>query len=279
MEKSYFLSMTFNNIVFQGRNQAYGAYTLRKAYANNITRAAILATALFSGALVVPLVENIIFADEQEKLTKHKNKVIELTGVKLPDLPPIEPEPAKSAPVAPPAPQENVATEKFVKIKVVDDQTTTTEDVPEQSLLSTKNIGTTTIEGELPAAPSIATEPPVGINGGGGTDATTSNEPYVYVEVMPEFEGGHKALMSYLGRKLKYPRQAQSAGVDGTVVVTFVVGTNGQISDVNVLKGLGFGTEEEAIRVIESMPNWKPGRQNGRTVPVRYTLPIRFSLK
>ncbi|WP_460880056.1 TonB family protein [Pontibacter rugosus] len=225
------------------------------------------------------MVENIIFADEQEKLTKHKNKVIELTGVKLPDLPPIEPEPAKSAPVAPPAPQENVATEKFVKIKVVDDQTTTTEDVPEQSLLSTKNIGTTTIEGELPAAPSIATEPPVGINGGGGTDATTSNEPYVYVEVMPEFEGGHKALMSYLGRKLKYPRQAQSAGVDGTVVVTFVVGTNGQISDVNVLKGLGFGTEEEAIRVIESMPNWKPGRQNGRTVPVRYTLPIRFSLK
>ncbi|GAB3823073.1 hypothetical protein GCM10028895_29250 [Pontibacter rugosus] len=172
-----------------------------------------------------------------------------------------------------------MATEKFVKIKVVDDQTTTTEDVPEQSLLSTKNIGTTTIEGELPAAPSIATEPPVGINGGGGTDATTSNEPYVYVEVMPEFEGGHKALMSYLGRKLKYPRQAQSAGVDGTVVVTFVVGTNGQISDVNVLKGLGFGTEEEAIRVIESMPNWKPGRQNGRTVPVRYTLPIRFSLK
>lgn len=279
MEKSYFLSMTFNNIVFQGRNQAYGAYLLRKAYNNHIMLAALLATALFSGALVIPLVQNIMFADQVALKDKPDDVFVFTIPPDIPLPPPPKNQPEK-AEVVPPAPKEKVKTEKYVPLKVVSNETETTEVLPDQAALKESNIGTEKIEGVAPAVPSIAlTEaPPTGIEGGSG-EAETSNAPYLYAEEMPEFDGGEKALINFLSKKIRYPAAAQRAGVDGTVVVTFVVGVTGEITDIEVLKGLGYGTEEEAKRVISSMPKWKPGKQNGRAVPVRYTLPIRFNLQ
>ncbi|RIJ37295.1 energy transducer TonB [Pontibacter oryzae] len=278
MEKSSYLSMTFNNIVFKGRNQAYGAYVLRKAYSKNMTRAYLIATAIFSGALVGPLVESMFFATP-EKYVKPVFEVVEPIIITLPP-PPESPKPEKALPPATAA-SEKVATERFVKPKVVSNDAIIKEEVlANQEDLSKVNIGTQTIEGDLPEIPTtVLTEaPPTGIEAG---TAETPDKPdvYLHVEQMPEFEGGTKALMNYLSRKLRYPSMAQSNGIEGTVVVTFVVNSAGEISDVKVLKGLGFGTDEEAARVIQSMPNWQPGRQNGRAVPVRYTLPIKFSLK
>ncbi|GHA67439.1 TonB family protein [Pontibacter akesuensis] len=277
MEKSYFLSMTFNNIVFKGRNQAYGAYLLRKAYNNHIMLAALLATALFSGALVIPLVQNIFF-EEPVKYKQPTAVVITPIDIVLPP-PPVEPKPAEAA-VVPPAPKEKVATEKYVTTKVVSDETDTPEELPDQAALKEANIGTEKIEGVAPTVPSIElTEaPPIGIEGGTG-EVKETNEPFLTADQMPEFNGGEKALFNFLSKKMRYPAAAQSAGVEGTVVVTFVVGTTGEITDIQVLKGLGYGTEEEAKRVISSMPKWKPGKQSGRAVPVRYTLPIRFNLQ
>jgi periplasmic protein TonB len=280
MEKSYFLSTTFNNIVFRGRNKAYGAYYLRRKYSKHMLLASTLAIATFSGALVGPLVDTIFFSDPV-KYEKPVFDIKEPVVLVLPPPPVPNPEPEKAvAPPPAPAPEKKVATEKFTNIEVVNDATETTETVPDQSRLSEVNIGTEKIEGNLPEFPSVSiTEaPPVGLEGGTG-EAPAETEPFIVVDQMPQFKGGLDDLMLYLSRKLRYPAPAQSNGIEGTVVVTFVVGATGQITDVKVLKGLGFGTEEEAARVIENMPKWEPGRQNGRAVPVRYTLPIRFKMQ
>ena len=100
--------------------------------------------------------------------------------------------------------------------------------------------------------------------------------PFLHAEVMPEFAGGLDALRNYLQRHMKYPRQALAGGVSGKVFVAFTVQASGAISDVEILKGLGYGTEEEALRVVKNMPAWTPGRQNNHPVAVRYTLPITF---
>ncbi|UOQ81063.1 energy transducer TonB [Hymenobacter sp. 5414T-23] len=93
---------------------------------------------------------------------------------------------------------------------------------------------------------------------------------------MPDFVGGQAALAKYLQRHLRYPASALRSSISGRVFVAFTVNSDGTIKDVEILKGLGYGTDEEATRVISAMPAWKPGRQNNRAVPVRYTLPITF---
>ena len=105
-----------------------------------------------------------------------------------------------------------------------------------------------------------------------------ANEVMTIVEEMPEFPGGPEALYPYIGKNLKYPEQAVEEGIEGVVYLTFVVETDGKISNVNVLRGISGGCSEEAVRVVKGMPNWKPGKQNGKKVRVRYNLPIRFKL-
>ena len=82
-----------------------------------------------------------------------------------------------------------------------------------------------------------------------------------------------------MSKTLRYPRSAASAGVSGRVFVSFVVNTDGSLTDVAVLKGIGFGCDEEALRVVRQMPRWKPGKQSGRAVRVKYNLPISFALE
>jgi protein TonB len=105
------------------------------------------------------------------------------------------------------------------------------------------------------------------------------NEPLSIAEVMPEFPGGKEALFAYIGKNLKYPEQAVEEGVEGVVFVTFVVEADGKITGVKVLRGIGFGCEEEAVRVVRGMPNWTPGKQLGKPVRVKYNLPIRYKLE
>jgi len=104
-------------------------------------------------------------------------------------------------------------------------------------------------------------------------------EIFLIVEEMPGFPGGEAQLVKYLGDNIKYPAIARENGITGTVFVTFVVGPDGQVKDVKVLRGIGGGCDEEAKRVVMAMPKWKPGKQRGKTVSVQYNLPIRFTLK
>ena len=99
------------------------------------------------------------------------------------------------------------------------------------------------------------------------------------VEQNPEFPGGMGELYKFLGEKTKYPPIAKESGIQGRVFVNFVVERDGSISNVKVLRGIGGGCDEEAIRVVKSMPKWKPGKQRGKAVRVSFNLPIKFTLQ
>lgn len=95
----------------------------------------------------------------------------------------------------------------------------------------------------------------------------------------PEFPGGNKALSKYLSEHMQYPKAAIDAGIEGKVFTAFVVTKEGRLEDVQVLKGLGYGLDQEALRVIHGMPRWKPGRMREKPVTVKYTLPVTFRLE
>lgn len=101
---------------------------------------------------------------------------------------------------------------------------------------------------------------------------------FTVVEDQPSFPGGEEARIRYLQENLRYPQMAREAGIQGTVFVTFVVERDGSVTDVRVLRGIGGGCDEEAVRVVRNMPRWQPGRQRGQPVRVQFNMPIRFVL-
>jgi TonB family protein len=125
---------------------------------------------------------------------------------------------------------------------------------------------------------SIATR-----NSGGATRKTDTDDDtrsvFISVREMPSFPGGEVARLKYLARNLRYPAQAAEEGIQGTVYVSFVVKKNGNLADIKILKGIGGGCDDEALRVVKKMPTWIPGAQNGKNVPVLYTLKVDFRLR
>lgn len=105
-----------------------------------------------------------------------------------------------------------------------------------------------------------------------------SNQVRTVVEEMPQFPGGMAALAEYLRQHIRYPEEAREMKVSGKVFLGFVVEKDGGISEVVLLRRIGHGCDEEALRVVKTMPAWKPGQQGGKPVRVRYTLPVRFNL-
>ena len=119
---------------------------------------------------------------------------------------------------------------------------------------------------------------PVSLTSPSGQPANT-NKIFTKVDHVPEFPGGIKALFQYLNQNLSYPIRAKQANVSGRVFVQFVVTETGEIRELRILKGIGFGCDEEAVRVVSKMPDWIPGKQNGKPVSVQYNLPIQFSIE
>lgn len=109
--------------------------------------------------------------------------------------------------------------------------------------------------------------------------AQKNQKVFDIVEQMPEYPGGQAALFEYLSKNIKYPADAEKKKVEGKVFVTFVVDTDGKITDVSLLKKVFPSLDAEAVRVISAMPNWIPGKQKGQVVRVKYTVPIMFRLK
>ena len=109
-------------------------------------------------------------------------------------------------------------------------------------------------------------------------DKSEKENVYTVVEEMPKYIGGEDARITFLINNINYPKSAKEAGIQGTVYVTFVINTEGDVVDVKVLRGIGGGCDEEAIRVVSLMPKWIPGRQSGKVVNVQYNMPIKFTL-
>ncbi|NEM99590.1 energy transducer TonB [Pontibacter burrus] len=275
MDASKLAKASLDDIVFEGRNRAYGAYLLRRLYNKHITIAATVAILLFFLFLSFPLISKMIQGD------KEKEQVVEriVTEVDLAPPPPLDestPPPPPPPPDLPPPPPPVRAQVKYTPPVVKrDNEVREEEEIPDQEVLKEIDAGTKTVEGVKNAPLDLGD-----IDGTSNVVAEVVEEkPYEYVEQMPEFPGGEMEMHKYISKNIRYPAAAQRAGIEGLVVVSFVVSRTGEISEVKVLKGLGAGTDEEAIRVIKSMPKWNPGKQNGRAVPVRFTVPVRYTIR
>ena len=110
-------------------------------------------------------------------------------------------------------------------------------------------------------------------------DTTTDDKVYEVCEQMPIFEGGDAALLKYLGENLKYPDNTKDRGVQGRLVIGFIVEKDGSLTDVKVLRPMDIDLDAEVLRLVKGMPKWIPGRQNGKRVRVRYLLPIHICLQ
>jgi protein TonB len=160
-----------------------------------------------------------------------------------------------------------VQTIKFTPPKVVKDEEVE-EPPPTQEEIKNERVGTETREGLT----DVVDLPP-DLNADNG-----ENQIFTVVEEMPSFPGGEKGLLKYLSH-IKYPVVAREQGVGGWVYLNFIIDKDGKVRDANVVKGIGSGCDEEALRVVMAMPMWKPGRQNGRNVQVRSNIRVNFSLK
>lgn len=267
------VALTYDDIIFGGRHRAYGAFDLRQNYRPTLTRALWLGVGLFLLALAVPTLY-AHFRSKQWVATQQSMEEVNFT--KLPD-PPTEP------PIAlPPVEQApSVNTVRNLPLVVMPEADVVEETLPPTTeQLQDATSGAETAAGTGEEAVILAP----------GATAPTIKEraveveakpdtPFVVVEQQPEFPGGVDALRTFLNKNLAYPRQAASAGVAGRVYISFVVNTDGSLTDVQVLKGIGFGCDEEATRVVQKMPRWRPGKQSGRAVRVKYNLPISFTLE
>ena len=116
------------------------------------------------------------------------------------------------------------------------------------------------------------------IDFGTSTKTEIPDEPFLVVEEMPQFPGGDEALLSFIAKNIKYPKAAQRMGIEGRVTLSFIIDEKGAITNIKVLRGVGAGCDEEAIRVLKLLPNYSPGKQRGVPVKVQMQLPVNFVL-
>ena len=245
-------------IVFENRNKNYGAYPLRVSYHGRLTRAFIFSTVGFFIVAFSPLVSEWMKGKMKQEIKPAKEIVVNLT----------EPPPVDETPPPPPPPplQQLRETVKFTPPKVVDKPID--EEPPPQEKLSETTVSTVTQEGEkqidLPPEPIV--DPDEG-------------KIFTIVDEMPLFPGGEEKLYEFMRNNIIYPAVAREYGVHGKVAISFLIDKAGKIKDIKIAKGIGSGCDEEALRVISMMPDWIPGKQNGRPVSVLYYLPVFFNLK
>lgn len=264
--------------VFTNRNQSYGAYMLRKQSANNLLKAFFIVAPIFVSSFILPtLISN--FRNDNllaptipiEREVKIENMVHDLVKEKpMPVAKSVELPQTKLIPVK----VKSVA--MSANIKVVKDDLVKLSP-PTSAEIKDAVIGGTTqdgVIGKINAEVGVIRD---GVPGEVVND-TGSNEIYeaTGVDVFPDFPGGMEAWAKYIQKNLRYPGMAQEEGIQGKVFLSFVVEKNGSITDVKVIKGIGYGCDDEAIRVIRKSPRWKPGMQNNLPVRVKYNMPIGY---
>jgi protein TonB len=247
------------DIVFEGKNKTYGAYELRKSNTKTTVRALIIGAVLFSVLVAAPLIMSLL-PDSSGDDDSLDTKIVTMK------LPPKKEEPKKDLPPPPPPPPK-VDQVKFVK-PVVAKAEEVTEEPPKITEIKDKKLGNETIKGDPDA--ELTVEPV-----GNGPAAVVEEDNSIYntagIEVKPDFPGGLDKFFKYVGNNYQVPEEE---GLKGKVIVSFVVEKDGSLTDIKVLRDIGYGTGKEAIRVLNKCPKWKPGEQNGKPVRVLYSLPI-----
>lgn len=265
--------------VFANRNQAYGAYQLRKSAPLNTYLAFFIITCFVLAGSFYGIKQNQVHAANLPKTIKDTqiDDPIIVTTVVMP-LQPDPPAPLAAKPTLPPAPAMPTPPVNNTDIgmpQIVNDKAITNTDVAPPVNSEIASNGTATSTGTNTDAMGSTT---IGSTAeGGGTDNNT-NTFVVVAQEMPQYPGGTQALMQYIGSTTKYPPMAMENDIEGTVYISFVVDYKGQVGRVQVVRSVNRLLDNEAVRVIKSLPEWKPGKQNGKPVNVQFTVPIKFAL-
>jgi protein TonB len=254
------IAAQMDEIVFEHRNKNYGAYILRKMYNKQLTRALFIASAVMIAGLAYPLVSSYNALSHGRIITDTGGTIFTNPG-----------RPPEDKPVVPELPASISKIQKqliFIAPTVVEGEVSGDIDFPG-------------VEGitNTPIIPIDIAEEPVAAKKDDVIEIKAEEPPKLFAEEMPSFLGGDIERLKFLTDNIKYPQLAEENGIKGTVYVQFVVDTKGNITDVKVLRGIGGGCDEEAVRVIKMMPQWHPGKQNGVAVRVLFTMPVVFKLQ
>jgi protein TonB len=250
-----------NDLVFEGRNQEYGAYELRRNYNKRVSYI-VGGMALFSLALLG--VKK--FADRPKD--EDVQETIKVEQIDLTPPPPVDEQPP---PPPPPPPPPMVEMVKFTPPVIKEDAL---EEEPQklQEDVKETNVGTKDQEGDKDIV-----APPTEV---AGPAEPAAPEIFTIVEEQAEFPGGIAAMQKYIASNIQYPSMARDAGIGGKCFLKFVVNENGEISNVEILKGVPGcpDCDKEAVRVVRSMPKWKPAKMTGRSVKCYFNLPVSFKI-
>jgi len=269
----------WSDIMFENRNKEYGAYVLRRQTTARNIKSIIAVLIIFAIVMAYMYAKNAY--DDYQKAHMAQTQVTELTALQ---------EQKKEAKVER---KEIVKQEKVEQVveKVKssikftapvikkDDEVRPEDEMKSQDEIMNSKVavGFANVIGNdengevLKAKEALVTEPV--------KPKEEENKVFDVVEQMPSFPGGMAALMAYLQKSIKYPPVAEENGIQGRVVCTFVVERDGSVTDVRVAKSVDPSLDKEAVRVVSAMPRWIPGKQNGQSVRVKYTLPVTFRLQ
>lgn len=262
------------DIVFTGKNKSYGAYALRQSSSKRHILA-FLVVLIFVG--VVAGLPSLLNAVNPPK--EYVQNVTDIYTIGILDEP--EQEEQIIEPLITPPPTPIINAQQFTPPVVTPDELVNSE----RELLSQQDLNESTA---VISTVTYETNNTVGIDPGElereqrqiiNQPPQEPNKVHEHVEVMPQFPGGNAELMRYLSANIKYPTIAAENGIEGRVVLKFVVGKDGGISNIQVVRALDPSCDKEAVRVVKGMPKWIPGMQNGHAVAVYFTLPVLFKLQ
>jgi protein TonB len=277
MAKVDLIENSWVDLVFEGKNQEYGAYVLRKETGKRNVKALIWVligiAAIFAIAYANLAIQNAIKQNQAIETDVELSKLAQKKEAKVERKEPVKVEMEQKV-------VEKVKSSvKFTAPEIKkDDEVKPEDEIKSQDDLSKTNtaIGTFDVKGNDEAEGEVLKAKEVVVD-----EKPKEEETKVFdvVEQMPSFPGGDAELMKYLNTHMKYPVVAEENGIQGRVICTFVVERDGSITDVKVIKSVDPSLDKEAIRVLKSMPKWIPGKQNGSAVRVKYTVPVTFRLQ
>ena len=249
----------WDDIVFEHRNREYGAYVLRKGYSLNVVTGLAITLVVVMLLIFYPRLASLFGGDETATKTPPRKLVYSELSI-----PPSLDKPRPLPPQVQLPRLKKVV--KFVPPKVVKEDVV--DVAPTLEEIKANDTGSEAVEGP---ADVVFDEPVEEV-------VAADDELFTVVDQQPEFPGGYEAMMAFVKQNMKYPPNARRMQIEGTVHVSFIVSKAGTISDVRVLRGIMTECDREAVRVVQMMPAWKPGKQNGRSVNVRFILPLKFRI-
>ena len=271
MAKIDLTSQEWCQLIFEGKNQAYGAYKMRanSTKRHNLAMLAVLVIALIG--FTIPTLVKLATPKQKEVMTE----VTTLSKLAEPEIK--QEEMKRVEPVAPPPPALKSSIKFTAPVIKKDEEVHEDNEIKSQEELTSTKV-------------AISIADVKGNDEANGKDiadlkqVVTQAEPepekvFDMVEQMPQFPGGQAEMMQFISKNMKYPTIAQENGTQGRVTCQFVVGADGKVRDVKVLRGVDPYLDKEAVRVIMSMRKWIPGKQNGKAVSVKYTIPVMFRLQ